>query len=491
MIQLITDAINDPETRLQGLVLAAATRDGRYRALFERLALDAKMPVEARAAAVEAIGSFDITPDRVPEQLVAAARGKPSSDPVAEAAVRAMAQHSGVRGRLADILTARDYPLGLRREALRSLAGVQDGGYRVLELAKAGKLPDDLKGDATTLLYSSPVRGVREAATQVLPLPKLAGGRTLPPIGELIRSKGDAEKGRQVFFRTGETACGSCHRVQGRGQWIGPDLSTIGAKYGRDELIRSILSPSAAIGYNFRSVVVALTDGRVVTGLPVEETADRLVLKTAAGERVAILTGSIEERRTSDVSLMPDGLAQTLTDHELVDLIAYLSTLRQPAAIAGQYHVLGPVPGSGPGARIDPTAAVDLDATVDDGRGRKLSWRRVNANAEGLIDLAALAGADSKSSKCAYLYAPLISPVAQKARLVIDTQTDAAAWVNGNPVMSSTPGSATGIPRSAELDLRRGSGSLLIRVPLEGRSGTAATLVTTIVADQPVGFTAK
>ena len=59
----------------------------------------------------------------------------------------------------------------------------------------------------------------------------------------------------------------------GDGQWVGPDLSTIGVKYGRDELIRSILSPSAAIGFSFRSLVVALTDGRVITGLPVEETA--------------------------------------------------------------------------------------------------------------------------------------------------------------------------------------------------------------------------
>ena len=71
--------------------------------------------------------------------------------------------------------------------------------------------------------------------------------------------------------------------MQGDGQWVGPDLSTIGVKYGKDELIRSILSPSAAIGYSFRSLVVALADGRVVTGLPVEETADRLVLKTADG----------------------------------------------------------------------------------------------------------------------------------------------------------------------------------------------------------------
>ena len=176
--------------------------------------------------------------------------------------------------------------------------------------------------------------------------------------------------------------------MQGRGQWIGPDLSTIGVKYGRDELIRSILSPSAAIGYNFRSVVVALADGRVVTGLPVEETADRLVLKTAAGERVTIPTGSIEERRTSDVSLMPDGLAQTLTESELVDLLAY----PPHAPPAGRHRRPVPRPRPARRSRADRRGSTrprrsTSTPSVDDGRGRKLSWRRVNANAEGLVDL--------------------------------------------------------------------------------------------------------
>ncbi len=319
-------------------------RDGRYRGVLEGFARDTRLPVEARVAAVEGIGSFDITPNRVPEQLVAAVRGKPSSDPVAEAAVRVMAQslrRTGTAGRHRD---RSRLPAG---PAPRGAAGPGRApgrwNYRVIELAKAGKLPEDLKGDATTLLYASPVRGVREAAARVLPLPKMAGGRSLPPIGELVRREGDAEKGRQVFFRAGTNSCGSCHRVQGRGQWIGPDLSTIGVKYGRDELIRSILSPSAAIGYNFRSVVVALADGRVVTGLLVEETAEQAGAQDGDRRAGRDPHRSIEDRRTSDVSLMPDGLAQGLTESELVDLIAFLHTLRQPVAIAGQYHVLGPL----------------------------------------------------------------------------------------------------------------------------------------------------
>src|SRR5207248_9421765 len=138
--------------------------------------------------------------------------------------------------------------------------------------------------------------------------PKSAAGRSLPPIDQLLRREGMADHGREVFFLAGTNSCGACHRVQGRGQWVGPDLSTIGTKYGKDELLRSILNPSAAIGYNFRALIVALNDGRVITGLPVEDTADRLVLKTTEGQRINIRPGDVEERKTSEDSLMPEGL---------------------------------------------------------------------------------------------------------------------------------------------------------------------------------------
>ena len=149
-------------------------------------------------------------------------------------------------------------------------------------------------------------------------------------------------EGREVFFKAGATSCAGCHRVQGRGRWVGPDLSTIGTKYGKDELLRSILNPSAAIGYNYRSAVVALNDGRVVTGLTVEDAADRLVLKTAEGERVVVKAADIEDRKVSDVSLMPEGLAQSMTDGELVDLLAFL----RRSEAAGEHR--RPVPGDRP-----------------------------------------------------------------------------------------------------------------------------------------------
>ena len=96
---------------------------------------------------------------------------------------------------------------------------------------------------------------------------------------------------------------------------------------------------------------------------------------------------------------MPEGLAQSMTDRELVNLLVYLTTLKKPVSIVGQYHVVGPLAESGDGPRINPASAVDLDASVDDGRGHKLSWRRMNANAEGLVDLTALASADSEERR--------------------------------------------------------------------------------------------
>jgi putative heme-binding domain-containing protein len=493
IVNFISETMRNPQTQSQGLALAAATGEARYRTTFEKMAQDTKAPEDVRVAAVEALASINITPNRVPEQLVAAVRGKPSSNAVAEAAVRVMARHSGAAGRLTDLLTTPEYPLGLRREAVRSLAQLRDGGTRIIELVKTNKLPEDLRTEATALLHASTDRRVRDEAARVLPLPKTAAGKPLPPIGELIRRDGNADHGRDVFFRAGVSSCGSCHRVQGQGQWIGPDLSTIGIKYGRDELLRSILNPSAAIGFSFRSLIVALDDGRVITGLPIEDAPDRMVLKTATGERITIPTASIEARRNSDVSLMPEGLAQSMTEQDLVDLLVYLTTLRRPVSIVGQYQVLGPLGEMGGKTPIDPAATIDLSAPIDDGHGHKLSWRRLDANTEGIVDLAPFSSIDRASpnqAASAFVFVPIVSPLAQKATLALDTTADVSVWQNGKPLeLTGVNPGKTG-PRTVTIDLPAGATSLLIRVTPKGASKGEASLVTTLVVDQPVSFSA-
>jgi putative membrane-bound dehydrogenase-like protein len=484
---LVERSLAAPATRLEGIALAAATRDVGYRPALCRLVRDSKLPEEVRVAAVEALGSFRVEADRVLDQLIADARGSSRSTPLAEAAIRALARSSDARDKLTELLTSSSYPIGLRREALRTLAEQKEGERRLLELARAGRIPEDLKSVASAILHTSRSRRVRDEAATILPLPKTAAGRPLPPIDELIRRDGDAERGRAVFFRTGTNSCSSCHRASGRGQWIGPDLSTIGVKYGRDELLRSILSPSAAIGYNFRAVVAALADGRVITGLPVEETPDRLVLKTALGERVTLPANLIEDRHASDVSLMPEGLAQTMTDQDLVDLLAYVTTLRQPVSIVGQYWTLGPIHEPDGSPALATAAPLDLHATVSKDRGgRPLSWRKVSANAEGLIELTPLLGIEPAFA--AYAFTPVVSPVPQQARLILDTPAAVSVWLRGKPLELSAGNPQQNEPKAATVELRRGSNDLLIRVKRDPQVSAQAPLVTTFVSDRPVGF---
>ena len=370
---------------------------------------------------------------------------------------------------------------------MRTLIGTGKGAS-VLNLVEAGKLPADLKAEATIALNSVADRSIRDRAAKLLPLPKTAGGRPLPPFYDLVRSEGDASRGRQVFFRDGAgessatalQACGSCHRVQGVGQWVGPDLSTIGTKYGKDELLRSILTPSSAIGYNYRGVTIATKDGRVLTGLPVEESSARLVLKTAGGERVALRPEEIEEKRFSEVSLMPEGLAESMGERDLIDLLAFMATLKQPVSIVGRFTAAGPIAEKKDMLAIDPTRPDATASSLKGAGGEEAAWRRVEANAEGVIETATLPSGDATPDRFVYLHTPVTSLSDQDARLVLDTKAPVRAWLGGQELV--LPDVANDGPRTLALKLAKGTTELVLRVP------AGAALVTTFVADRPVEF---
>ena len=481
----IEAAIALPETRAEGIAAAAASGDPAYAESILGFLEGEASSTPIRIAAVEALGRLKPPGARkLLDAMIHRARESGASDAVAEAALRTLPELGLGGDQLVSIVADGDYPIGLRREALRSATQQIETAQRLLELAGAGTLPDDLKTEATTLLNAHPEGGIRRRAAEVLPLSALGNGRPLPPFEELVGRSGDADRGRSAFFEGGETQCAACHRVQGRGQWVGPDLSTIGTKYGKDGLLTSILSPSAAIGYNFRSDIVALNDGRIVTGLPVEETAARLVLKTAEGQRITVDPAEIEQKRSSDVSLMPEGLAQQLTDDQIVDLLAFLETLRRPVSIVGEVQAVGPLADGDDGPAVDPEANLDTSLPVRGGDGRVQNWRRLRADAEGRIDLSALAGDDP--AMAVYLHAPVVSPADLGTSLVLDTPAvDLRAWLDGRPITIPDP-SGDDPTRSVDLDLSRGAHDLVIRLP----GGPDSSLVATFVADAPLEFRA-
>ena len=126
------------------------------------------------------------------------------------------------------------------------------------------------------------------------------------------------EHGAAVFRMT----CGNCHRLYGEGGTIGPDL-TGANRSSMDYLLSNIVDPSAELAKQHAVTLVALTSGRVINGVVVNETDQAIVLQTDK-EQVTIAKSDIEERVRTDRSLMPDGLLDPMSADNVRDLVAFL-----------------------------------------------------------------------------------------------------------------------------------------------------------------------
>lgn len=143
----------------------------------------------------------------------------------------------------------------------------------------------------------------------------------------ILAMEGDAERGEKMFFANGMLQCNQCHKVADRGKSLGPDLSDIGKKRNREELLQSLLVPSDKIDPAYQTYLVQTVDGRVLSGLLVERTDNRVKLADVEHREVEIATADIEQMNASPQSLMPDGVLRELTAQEAADLLAFLCTL--------------------------------------------------------------------------------------------------------------------------------------------------------------------
>jgi putative membrane-bound dehydrogenase-like protein len=144
---------------------------------------------------------------------------------------------------------------------------------------------------------------------------RIAHVRGILPEGD----KGDAARGRKVFRDT----CATCHRLFGEGGALGPDLS--GAERGSlDFLLTSVIDPGAVIRKEYEAQTIATTDGRVLTGLVVEENDRAITLLDNKQQKIVLPRSEVDERRPSPVSFMPEGLLDPLRDDQVRDLFRYL-----------------------------------------------------------------------------------------------------------------------------------------------------------------------
>ena len=152
-------------------------------------------------------------------------------------------------------------------------------------------------------------------------------------VDSILRLDGSAKRGADMFATLEGLECRNCHRVNGKGQEVGPDLDRIGERYNRRQILTSILEPSENIEAKFLQYHCETADGRTVSGILVEKTPDHVVLRDAQAKLIRIPANDVEHLAAQSKSLMPDLLFRDLTAQQLADLTAYLGSLRKSASI--------------------------------------------------------------------------------------------------------------------------------------------------------------
>jgi putative heme-binding domain-containing protein len=153
--------------------------------------------------------------------------------------------------------------------------------------------------------------------------------------GELLRrvawSDGDAETGRRQFDRLG---CARCHVHSGRGEPFGPDLTGVGKRLARRDLLDAVVLPSKFVPPRYAYTLLRLDDGRVLGGVVDGERNGVLRVRTSGDEVLEIEAAGVVDRVMQTMSPMPTGTLDPASDRDIADLFAFLSTGQPPAATA-------------------------------------------------------------------------------------------------------------------------------------------------------------
>jgi putative heme-binding domain-containing protein len=244
-------------------------------------------------------------------------------------AIRAMAAFDDEK--LANALL-KQYP-GLSQqdklEAVHTLAARGESGWQLTMAIKDGTVPRrDIPAYVARMLRRVVGNGFVEVWGPIDALSadkqaQLAKYHSLLTSQEL--SEANPANGRLLFNNT----CASCHTLFGHGTAIGPDL-TGSNRTDMEYLLNNIVTPNATIQDVYRMSIVLTDDGRIYSGIPADENERLLKLWVAnQTEPVSIAKSEIESRKISSVSLMPDGILNTLTDEEVRDLLGYLQSSKQ------------------------------------------------------------------------------------------------------------------------------------------------------------------
>ena len=143
---------------------------------------------------------------------------------------------------------------------------------------------------------------------------------------------GDAANGEKIF----SASCSSCHRMDGRGGHLGPDLSRIAASQSNQLLMRAVRDASASFTAGYEPVLLVTRDGQQIRGARKAEDVFSIQVMDTKERLQGYLKSNLREVTREKKSLMPDFGPDRLSEAQLNDVIAYLATRRVSAPARGR-----------------------------------------------------------------------------------------------------------------------------------------------------------
>ncbi len=138
---------------------------------------------------------------------------------------------------------------------------------------------------------------------------------------------GNAADGKKIFFERPEASCVRCHKINGEGGEVGPELSHMGAQKEREYFLESIVLPNRQIAQGFESVLVTLKSGEIYAGVLKGENDVEMAINSPEDGVVTVKKSEIKTRDKA-LSPMPEGIGQVLSKQDLRNLVEFLSGLK-------------------------------------------------------------------------------------------------------------------------------------------------------------------
>ncbi|HLX64223.1 MAG TPA: HEAT repeat domain-containing protein, partial [Planctomycetota bacterium] len=292
---------------------------------------DAKKSSEIHVAALNAL--FELSADGVLDRVRKAIAGKDANLKKAGSALLAKLSPQDALAAMKRALENEQTPYTEKQFALSILSGMKASEAdeivgKSMDQVLAGKIQAEIELDVTEAARKLGGAALKEKLEKYdASIPRTEHKSVQMADYKSALLGGDADAGRKIFYENASGQCIRCHKLNGFGGTVGPELKGIGAREKREYLLESIVDPSAKIAKGYETVLVKTTEGKIYTGVLKTDDETKIVLIQGDGKSVEIPKAEVKTRKNQEESTMPQ-MGSVLSKMDIRNLVEFLVSLK-------------------------------------------------------------------------------------------------------------------------------------------------------------------